>query len=250
MAAEHPEHPRHEPHHGERHHGDPVGHHTEAAAKATGLKKKIGPLPMWSWILIIGGTLGIFLLYRKSAGSTSASTSGNTVDPNNPLGLTYAQEQADIAEGIDPNTGESYASEQAAADTAATSGDSGGDTGTSNTGTTDGTTPEHHQHGQQNNAPPAVSPAINITNNIPATASPANAAPSTPVLPKNPGIASAGLAGAGAGASDLGKAAPKVASPGSAAGKGAQDLAKPKVSTSLVGAGAGAGVKLSGKKKK
>jgi hypothetical protein len=105
------------------------------------LKKKIGPLPLWSWLVIATGIALAAVLYKKheaaSSSSSSSTTNPNAVDPSNPLGLTYAEEQQDIAEGIDPNTGVSYASEQAANSQSAGTGD----TGTSDTGTTADTTP-------------------------------------------------------------------------------------------------------------
>lgn len=99
---------------------DPVAHHAEHAAH--GLKKKAGPLPVWAWVAIAGAVIFIYMM-RKS--SSSATQNGSTVDPNSPLGLTYAQEQADMASGIDPNTGQSYASEQSAAGSLMSSGGGG-----------------------------------------------------------------------------------------------------------------------------
>ena len=108
------------------------------------LKKKIGPLPLWAWILIVG-TAGGLLWYehgKSSSSSSSTSTNQNAVDPNSPLGLTYAQESADEAQGIDPTTGQTYASEQALADggggeAGLGDGDYGGGTGlTDSSGTT------------------------------------------------------------------------------------------------------------------
>jgi hypothetical protein len=77
------------------------------------MKKKLGPLPVWGWLLISAGVVA-FMWYR-SRQSSSSSSNLSQVDPNNPLGLTYAQENADLASGIDPNTGQTYAGEQAAA---------------------------------------------------------------------------------------------------------------------------------------
>lgn len=93
------------------------------------LKKKAGPLPVWAWLAIAGATIGIFLLYRSRAASSSGTPSSDTVDPTNPLGLTYGQEASDQAAGIDPLTGATYASEQPAATAPDTSGDSGGSGG-------------------------------------------------------------------------------------------------------------------------
>lgn len=98
------------------------------------MKKKLGPLPVWAWAAI-GAGIVIFIYYRSKSSSSSSSSGQNAVDPNNPLGLTYAQENADISQGIDPNTGQTYASEQAAADQSQTSGGGGstGGGGTDNT---------------------------------------------------------------------------------------------------------------------
>lgn len=102
--------------------------HAAPAHAASGLKRKVGPLPLWSWIVIVGGTIGIYLLYRSSSSSTGAAANSNTVDPSSPTGLTYGQEAQDAALGIDPATGETYAQEQAAS--------AGGGGGTSGAGGT------------------------------------------------------------------------------------------------------------------
>lgn len=73
------------------------------------MKKKLGPLPVWAWAAIGAGVL-VFMYWRSRQSSSSSST--DQVDPSNPLGLTYGQETADIAQGIDPNTGQTYAAEQ------------------------------------------------------------------------------------------------------------------------------------------
>lgn len=88
--------------------------HEHHKAAGGGLTKKMGPLPVWAWGLIIG--VGIYFLYeRYSAGSSSTSTAGTAaLDPNS----------------IDPNTGLTYGSEESAAENAnaatATSPASGG----------------------------------------------------------------------------------------------------------------------------
>lgn len=76
------------------------------------LKKKIGPLPLWAWVLIVGTTVGLLWYeHSKNASSSSSTTSSSSsVDPA--TGLTYAQEQQEEQAGIDPFTGQSYASEQ------------------------------------------------------------------------------------------------------------------------------------------
>lgn len=98
------------------------------------MKKKYGPLPLWAWVVIVGGAIGAYLLYKQN--SSSSSTSGSTVDPNNPLGLTYSQEQADQAAGIDPNTGQTFASESTLGATGALPGDAGSSGSAAGTGTT------------------------------------------------------------------------------------------------------------------
>jgi hypothetical protein len=64
------------------------------------LKKKIGPLPVWAWGVILG--VGAYFLYERyragsAASSSSDGTTGildpNAVDPN--TGLTYGAEEAD-----------------------------------------------------------------------------------------------------------------------------------------------------------
>lgn len=62
------------------------------------LKKKIGPLPVWAWGVILG-VAGYFLYERYASSSSSSSSPGttgildpNAVDPN--TGLTYGQEEA------------------------------------------------------------------------------------------------------------------------------------------------------------
>jgi hypothetical protein len=63
------------------------------------LQKKVGPLPVWAWGLILG--IGVYYLYRRNKQNqqaTTATTSNpgvldpNAVDPN--TGLTYGQEES------------------------------------------------------------------------------------------------------------------------------------------------------------
>lgn len=74
------------------------------------MKKKYGPLPLWAWVVVIGGTIGVYLLYKN--GSSSSSTTANTTDAE------LAAEQA---------------AEEAATGTTGTTGDTG------SSGTTDST---------------------------------------------------------------------------------------------------------------
>ena len=118
-----------------------TAHAAPHKAAAKGLQKKVGPLPIWGWIVVVGGSiLVLYYMRNKSSSSTSASAQTNTVDPSNPLGLTYGQEQADIAAGIDPNTGQTYASEQAATANLPDTSGSGGGGDTSGTAPSSGST--------------------------------------------------------------------------------------------------------------
>ena len=68
-------------------------------ADSAGMKKKIGPLPLWTWAIL--GGVAVYYLYRRmrenAAATTSSSTS--TLDPN----------------AVDPNTGLTYGAEENAA---------------------------------------------------------------------------------------------------------------------------------------
>ncbi|HET9721123.1 MAG TPA: hypothetical protein VFP55_13665 [Solirubrobacteraceae bacterium] len=101
------------------------------------MKKKLGPLPTWAWIVIVGGTIAIYIV-RKRSSASSTSANANSVDPSSPMGLTYAQEQQDQAAGIDPATGQTYAAEQLAA-TSGTAGTGGGGGALSSSGAPDPT---------------------------------------------------------------------------------------------------------------
>jgi hypothetical protein len=100
------------------------------------LKKKIGPLPLWAWVLILGTAGG--LLWYEHDKSSSASSASSQVDPA--TGLTYAQEQQESEEGIDPLTGEDYSQEQYGSSTDPGAGDYGGGTGLTDASTN--STPE------------------------------------------------------------------------------------------------------------
>ena len=59
---------------------------TEAPAKAAssvgeGLKKKLGPLPVWGWILVGGTGIGLFLFIRSRAGGGAASSPFGVLPP-------------------------------------------------------------------------------------------------------------------------------------------------------------------------
>lgn len=85
--------PEHAAHHAAQH----AGH------KATnGLQKKIGPLPLWAWIVIVGGTIGI-VLYRRNK-TTATTTTDPNIDPA--TGLTWAQEAQQAQQGGGTTTGD------------------------------------------------------------------------------------------------------------------------------------------------
>lgn len=93
----------------------------------SGLKKKLGPLPVWAWILIAGTAIGLIWYEHSKNSSTSSSTttpptSANSVDPA--TGLTYVQKAQEQASGIDPLTGIPYAVEDS---NSGSSGGGGGD---------------------------------------------------------------------------------------------------------------------------
>ena len=83
--------------------------------KGIDLEKKLGPLPVWGWALLGGGTLGV-VYYIRSRSSSSSTTAASTVDPNT----------------IDPATGIPWSQEAAtnAADAAAAGAGAGGITPT------------------------------------------------------------------------------------------------------------------------
>lgn len=51
----------------------------------TGINKKIGPLPLWTWALVGGGALAVFLYWRgkgKSSAGTASDCPSGTLDAN------------------------------------------------------------------------------------------------------------------------------------------------------------------------
>lgn len=77
---------------------------------ALDLNKKIGPLPLWSYMAI--GGLGViwFIRSRSAAANTSATDASTAIDPS--TGQSYASELAAAQAGsIDPTTGLPYAQE-------------------------------------------------------------------------------------------------------------------------------------------
>lgn len=101
-------------------------------------KKKLGPLPLWAWVLIVGVAGGLIWYEHDKSGTTASSTTGsNSVDPA--TGLTYAQEAQEEQQGIDPYTGESYAMENGGAGGTSSGADTGGGSYPGSTGLTDPT---------------------------------------------------------------------------------------------------------------
>jgi hypothetical protein len=147
------------------------------------MKKKLGPLPVWAWGLIIG--VGGLVYYYYSSGSTTAASTDSTtgiLDPN----------------AVDPNTGLTYGEEEAAAETPTdTSGDTTGESGAQTT-TEDPTAEfgdflnflgEWNQFAQAMGwAPPGTSPATSTTTGSAGTKGAASHAktPSVPKTPKTP----------------------------------------------------------------
>jgi hypothetical protein len=75
------------------------------------MKKKMGPLPVWAWGLILG--VGVYFLYERyktAATSSTAASAGGTLDPN----------------AVDPNTGLTYGQEESAALNSNAAGAAGG----------------------------------------------------------------------------------------------------------------------------
>lgn len=77
-------------------------HEHHHAGAASGLTKKMGPLPVWAWGLILG--IAGYLVYRHMASSSTSSSpttqDPNAVDPN--TGLTYGQEESAALQGAVP----------------------------------------------------------------------------------------------------------------------------------------------------
>jgi hypothetical protein len=58
--------------------------------------RKIGPLPMWSWVAIIGGVVVVWALYEqhKQSSAAASSTSANTTPPQiDQFAITVPPEQ-------------------------------------------------------------------------------------------------------------------------------------------------------------
>lgn len=58
------------------------------AGKPTGLKRKLGPLPAWAWVLIAAGVVGYFMFFRRGGDGTAtgqidmATPQGNVASPS------------------------------------------------------------------------------------------------------------------------------------------------------------------------
>lgn len=66
------------------------------------MKKKYGPLPLWAWVVVIGGTIGVYLLYKNGSSSSTASSTAAT-------DAQLAAEQAAMEQAVG-NTGTGGAS--------------------------------------------------------------------------------------------------------------------------------------------
>lgn len=97
-------------------------HHAAAAGK--GLQRKVGPLPLWVWIVAVGGVV-VYYYYTKSASSSASSTAaqlpatdaqpippdtGTTGGGDSGSGATQSG-SGSTDSGIDPSTGLPYGQE-------------------------------------------------------------------------------------------------------------------------------------------
>lgn len=89
------------------------------SASGKGLQRRLGPLPIWGWAAAGAGAYGVWYLYSRHQANLAATgqTSGGTSPYATAGGLP-----------IDPNTGQTYASELAAATGAAASTNPGVET--------------------------------------------------------------------------------------------------------------------------
>lgn len=70
---------------------------------ALDLKKKAGPLPVWGWIVLGGGTLGVFYFLHRSSTSSSTTAATNATDAE----LAAEQAAVDGTAGAPVDTGDS-----------------------------------------------------------------------------------------------------------------------------------------------
>jgi hypothetical protein len=84
------------------------------------VNKKIGPLPTWAWIVLMGGTVGIVLFLRKK-GSTATGSESELIDPATgvPWAQEYATEQVRATEAANAAAGSAGGSSGSGGTTAA-----------------------------------------------------------------------------------------------------------------------------------
>lgn len=83
-----------------------------AAAKGAGLKRKVGPLPLWAWVAIVAGAAGAYWLFvRGRAGAGEPAVGGPEVvtgsggyTPQMAAGAGAPAENAALAGQLDPAT--------------------------------------------------------------------------------------------------------------------------------------------------
>lgn len=134
------------------------------------LNKKMGPLPVWAWGLILG--IGGYIVFRRLGSSSTATTPTDSVlDPN----------------AVDPNTGLTYGQEEDAALNAnATGGGSLGGGGTTSDSGAQSTIPD-------STAPDIIAAINGLTNALTGSQAgtgplPAGAPTPPPVTPSNPPV--------------------------------------------------------------
>ncbi len=67
-----------------------------APKKSSGLKKKVGPLPLYGWVLIVLAVAAYFLFFRRGAGSSAAPETAAAIP---------VQSSADQSAGLVPSAG-------------------------------------------------------------------------------------------------------------------------------------------------
>ena len=149
---------------------------------AGGMNRKLGPLPVWAWGLILGVGGYMFYRYYKSGSSTTTGSSptGTVLDPN----------------AVDPNTGLTYGQEESAAMNANATSPATGSLGSSGGGTDTGSTSGPSLTGELNDLQAIVGLMQQINPNLGQTPTgsgtggntynitvPANPPPTTPTTP-------------------------------------------------------------------
>jgi hypothetical protein len=69
------------------------------------VSKKLGPLPTWAWIVLMGGTVGIVLFLRKKSSTTTSES--ELIDPATgvPWATEYATEQTAATQAANESAG-------------------------------------------------------------------------------------------------------------------------------------------------